>query len=193
MYHVEGSLDEHYADDLEGQGEHVDDHADDHHRDDVHEDVHEFDSIEHPAHTAEEEEAHILHPQTHEATMHHDEHEEPYRPDPIHTHAEHLENEDNHVAHEEVMNVPIETEATASMKAEVTTAAIPTHHTEDVDAHEDEPGHRVGPVEITETTHHADAEDSTEKVEEPVVPSEVPLVHPTTCLLYTSPSPRDRG
>ena len=63
--------------------------------------------------------------------MHHDSHEEPYRPDPIHTHAEHLENEDNHVAHEEVMNVPIETEATASMKAEVTTAAIPTHHTEE--------------------------------------------------------------
>ena len=181
MYHVDESLDEHYADDLEGHGVHVDDHHDDHHRDDVHEEDHEFDSIEHPAHTAEEEEAHILHPHEHEETMHHDSHEEPYRPDQIHTHAEHLENEDNHVAHEEVMNVPIETEATASMKAEVTTAAIPTHHTEDVeDIHADEPAHRVGPVEITETTHRTDAEDSTEKVEEPVVPSEVPLVHPTT-------------
>lgn len=191
MYHVDESLDEHYADDLEGHGVHVEDHHDDHHRDDVHEEDHEFDSIEHPAHTAEEEEAHILHAQTHDATMHPDEHEqstheeqheEPYRPDPIHTHAEHLENEDNHVAHEEVMNVPIETEATASMKAEVTTAAIPTHHTEEdvEDIHADEPAHRVGPVEITETTHRTDAEDSTEKVEEPVVPSEVPLVHPTT-------------
>ena len=68
------------------------------------------------------------------------------------------------MAHEEVMNVPIETEATASMKAEVTTAAIPTHHTEDVeDIHADEPAHRVGPVEITETTHRTDAEDSTER------------------------------
>ena len=130
------------------------------------------------------------------------EHDEPYRPDPIHTHAEVLENEDNHVVHEEVMHKPIETEATATMKAEVTTAAIPEHksaeeeeaeilhehehedHEHEDHEHEDhehEEGHHIGPVEITETHQHGDNSTfETTVVTEPVVDSEVPLPNPTT-------------
>jgi len=123
------------------------------------------------------------------------EHDEPYRPDPIHTHAEVLENEDNHVVHEEVMHKPIETEATATMKAEVTTAAIPEHksaeeeeaeilHEHEDHEHEDhehEEGHHIGPVEITETHQHGDNSTfETSVVTEPVVDSEVPLPNPTT-------------